>query len=82
MKMRSKKRKPRNEVVLTGLPAGFLDDLPDEDQLAISQMVGKRIQLNGYDEDGRAELEFRDSDGNLHTIWVKRTFVKSTQKSS
>ena len=67
-------------VILTGLPRGFLDDLPAEDQLAISKAVGKRVRLEGYDADGRAELMFRDAEGNLHTIWVRRSFVKSSQK--
>jgi hypothetical protein len=30
-----------------------MDDLPDEDQKAISEIVGKPITFNGYDELGR-----------------------------
>jgi len=44
------------KVILTGLPPGFLDDLPEEDQRAISAVVGKAVKLLGYDQDGRAEL--------------------------
>jgi len=80
MRMRIRKPKPGEMVILTGLPAGFLDDLPTEDQLAISKVVGKRVRLEGYDADGRAELMFRDAEGILHTIWVRQSFVKSPQK--
>ena len=49
-------------VILKALPSGFLDDLPVEDQRAISEIVGKPVMLNEYDADGRAELEFTDSE--------------------
>ena len=50
--------KPGELVVLAEVPSGFLDDLPLEDQQAIVDVVGKPIVLRGYDDDGRAELEF------------------------
>jgi len=53
------------QVVLKALPQGFLDDLPVEDQEAISKVVGKTIALNGYEDDGRAELEFTVLHNNL-----------------
>jgi hypothetical protein len=63
-------------VVLIAVPPGFLDDLPEEDQRAITAMIGKPVQFSGWDEDGRAELEFDDPfhDGT-HTIWVKPEFI-------
>jgi hypothetical protein len=73
---RDKKPKPGDMVVLTEVPPGFLDDLPIEDQQAISEVVGKPIRLNDYDEDGRAELEFTDRDGNGHFIWVSPKFIR------
>ena len=63
------------QVVLKALPAGFLDDLPLEDQEAISKAVGKPITLKGYDADGRAELEFTDSEGVIHFIYVDRKYI-------
>ena len=45
--------------------------------MAISAIVGKRILFVGYDEDGRAELEFTDSEGIGHFIYVSPEFVKS-----
>jgi hypothetical protein len=54
---------------------GFLDDLPVEDQEAISKAVGKPITLNGYEDDGRAELEFMDTEGVIHTIYVDPKFI-------
>jgi hypothetical protein len=62
--------KPRKSVTLTGLPPGFLDNLPQEDQRALLDAVGKQVRLNGYDEHGRAELEFRDKDGAWHFIYL------------
>jgi hypothetical protein len=76
---RDKKPKPGDKVVLIGLPPGFLDDLPMEDQAAISDAVGKVIVLNEYDEDGRAELEFKDRNGNIHFIWVSPDFITAAE---
>lgn len=72
---------PGEMVILIGLPIRFLDDLPSEDQEAISAVLGKPVHLSGYDEDGRAELEFTDSEGNGHTIWVTPNFIKSSEKA-
>jgi hypothetical protein len=64
-----------HQVVLKALPPGFLDDLPVEDQEAISTAVGKPITLNGYEDDGRAELEFTDTEGVIHIIYVDPKFI-------
>ncbi|MGB2642249.1 MAG: hypothetical protein WBG02_08875 [Candidatus Acidiferrum sp.] len=77
MKKKHRKPKPGEMVVLTGLPTGFLSDLSRQDQLAISDMVGKEIRLNRYGEDGRAELEFKDNNGTVHFVYVNPPFVKS-----
>jgi len=53
-----------------------LDDLPAERQQAITEIVGKPIALNRYDEDGRAELEFRDRSGNFHFVYVRPDFIR------
>jgi hypothetical protein len=68
--------KPGQKVFLKTLPPGFIDDLPTEDQQAISAVVGKPIALNGY-EDGRAELEFTDGEGVIHMIYVDPTLIES-----
>jgi len=70
---------PGQKVVLVSLPDGFLDDLPQEDQVAISAMIGVPISLVGYDEDGRAELEFVEAarPGHHHTIWVDAKHVRA-----
>jgi len=70
------KPKPGDRVILTAIPPGLLDDLPSEDQQAITEIVGKPIALNGYDEDGRAELEFRDRSGNFHSVYVRPDFIR------
>jgi len=51
-----------------------LGGLPSEDQTAITEVVGKQVLLVG-DEDGRAELEFTDKHGTIHSIFVNPTFI-------
>ena len=67
-------RKPmcreRKRVKLLGLPPGFVDDLPQEDQWALLAAVGKDVSFNGNDEYGRAELEFKDNRGIWHSIYL------------
>jgi hypothetical protein len=68
---------PGHRVVLRALPEGFIDDLPQEDQRAVSVVIGQRILLNGYDADGRAELEFTDAQGIIHFIYVDPKFLNN-----
>jgi hypothetical protein len=68
--------KPGDKVVLIALPPGMLNDLPTEDQKAITEVVGKPILLTGYDEDGRAELEFQDESADTHFIYVSPEFIR------
>lgn len=70
--------KAGQEVVLKALPQGFTDDLPPEDQNAIWAVIGQPIRLNGYDADGRAELEFRDDQGIIHFIYVDPKFLSTS----
>jgi tetratricopeptide (TPR) repeat protein len=67
--------KPGDMVVLIEVPPGMLDDLPPEDQQAISEVVGKPILLSEYDEAGRAELGFKDNSGTFHYIYVAPEFI-------
>jgi hypothetical protein len=71
-----KEPKPGDTVVLTKLPPGMLNDLPMEDQKAISEVVGKPILLREYDHAGRAELEFKDGKGVIHFIYVTPEFIR------
>ena len=77
MKKPKQKPKPGEKVILKTLPPGFIDDLPEEDQRAISAVVGKPIILKKYQRDGRAELEFTDSDETIHLIYVDPKFIKA-----
>jgi hypothetical protein len=70
------KTNPGESVVLVNLPPGFLDDLPEGDHPAISEVLGKPIRLNNYDEEGRAELEFSDSEGTIHVVYVQPEFIQ------
>jgi hypothetical protein len=66
-------RKPRSKdmVMLREMPTGLLDNLPTGDRRAISEIIGKPVRLNDYDNDGRAELEFIDRHGVIHFIFVR-----------
>jgi hypothetical protein len=78
-----RKPEPGETVVLKTAPPDLLEGLPQEDQNAIVAIVGKSVLLVGYDEDGRAELEFEDPfDGqsdrysHTHTVWVAPRFIE------
>jgi hypothetical protein len=75
-KKRVRKPKPGDEVVLKALPPGFLNDLPGDEQRAISARIGRPIRLMGYDRDGRAELEFMAQDDSIHTLNVDLKFIR------
>jgi hypothetical protein len=62
-------KKIARKVTLLGLPFGFMDNLPQEDQRALLAAVGSQVKFNGYDE-RRAELEFRDDEGSWHFIYL------------
>jgi len=74
-KRRKGKPQPGQKVILKALPPGFLDDLPQEDQRAILTVLGTPMMLNKYERDGRAELEFRDSEDSIHFIYVDPKFL-------
>jgi hypothetical protein len=79
MSPENRKPKPGDSVILTEVPPGMLDDLPIEDQQAISEVVGKPILLNEFDDAGRAELEFKDRNGEIHFIYVSPEFIRKAQ---
>jgi len=66
---------PGDMVTLREIPIGLQDDLPEGDQRAIAEIVGKPLKLNGYDPAGRAELQFLDSEGVLHFIYVSSDII-------
>jgi hypothetical protein len=65
-------------VVVTHLPAGWLDDLPPEDQAAITAILGRRIQFSEYDadHDGYVEVVFVDDRGQTHFMNVRAELVR------
>lgn len=66
----SKHLVPGDLVVLSSVPPGLLEGLEKKDQEAITSIVGKPVLFNEIDEHGRAELQFKDSSGIIHFIWV------------
>jgi hypothetical protein len=63
-------------VVVKGVPPGLLEGLPGDDQTAISEIIGKPVLLVGYDDSGKAELQFTERDGATHSIWVNASFLR------
>ena len=70
------------KVLLRGLPRGFLNDLPKEDQAAILAVVGKPVSFVDWDDVGRAELEFTDTASVVHYIYVDRRFIQQVRDVS
>jgi hypothetical protein len=69
--------KPGDSVVLTAMPQAFLADLPSEDQDALTAVVGTPVTFLGYDDAGRAELEFKDRHGVIHFIYVTPNLIRA-----
>ena len=65
-----------DKVVLIAVPPGMVDGLPTEDQQAITQLAGKPILITGYDESGRAELEFHIGSADFRLICVSPEFIR------
>jgi hypothetical protein len=71
-----KKLKPGSLVILQSASSSLLRGLPEEDQAAIQAIVGQPVTLAGYSW-GQAELEFTDSQGDGHTIWVETDLIRA-----
>jgi hypothetical protein len=69
------KLKPGSLVILQSAPSSLLHGLPEEDQAAIQAIVGHPVIFAGYSW-GQAELEFTDSHGDGHTIWVETDLIR------
>ncbi|MGC1998327.1 MAG: hypothetical protein WA658_00630, partial [Candidatus Acidiferrales bacterium] len=70
------KLKPGRLVFLKGLPPGFVDGFPAEEQRAIAARIGRPILFIKYDRDGRSELEFMDKDDGIHMLHVEPTYIR------
>lgn len=60
-------------------PAALLSGLPEEDQSAIRDIVGKPVLLDEYDEDGRAVLKFTDAAQVIHFIFVNPDLIRELE---
>jgi hypothetical protein len=67
---------PGDPVLLLSVPPTLIAGLPEEDQQAIRSVVGKTVTFAGITY-GQAEVEFRDSQGEEHTIWVDTNRIRS-----
>jgi hypothetical protein len=66
---------PGDLVIILSVPPELLSGLPEEDQIAIRSVIGKPVTFAGMSF-GQAEVEFRDSDGDEHTIWIDADQIK------
>ena len=69
---------PGDRVVLTMAPASLLRGLPENDQEAVRSIVGQPVTFAGFSF-GQAELEFKDADGDAHTIWVEAALIEKAR---
>lgn len=56
-------------MILKGVPDGFLDDLPANDQQAIRAAIGQTVRIVQSGSE-LTEIEFDDGAGATHSIWV------------
>jgi hypothetical protein len=70
---------PGDMVILLEAVPGLLEGLPNADQKAIAEVVGKPILFVGYDAMGRAELEFTDGHGEIHSIYVSPETIRAAE---
>ena len=78
MATREKKPGAGEIVVLEAVPSSLLNGLPKSDRAAISEIVGTPVFLAGYDDRGRAELEFIDRKDHNHSIGVDPRLLRET----
>jgi hypothetical protein len=64
------------KAILVYAPQALLAGLSDYDKETIRSLVGLPITFNGFDADGRAEIEFQDAEGWDHTLWVEADAVR------
>ena len=66
---------PGDLVIILSVPPTLLSGLPEEDQTAIRSVIGKPVKFAGMSY-GQAEIEFRDDQGDEHTIWIDADQIK------
>jgi hypothetical protein len=67
-----------DHVKLLRVSDGLLDGLPKIDQKAILEQINKKLVVESLDEHNYVELEFKGSDGHIHSIWVDPKDVEKT----
>jgi hypothetical protein len=65
-------------ILISGIPE-LISGLPMEDRNAIVDAAKSPILLVGYDDDGRAELNFRDTSGAEHFIYVQPSQIRAME---
>jgi hypothetical protein len=65
-----------DSVKIIEIPVHIPYGLPQEDQLAIQEQIGKTLTVIAFNQNGEAELEFTDGSGCFHTIWLSPCFLE------
>jgi hypothetical protein len=70
---------PGGSVFIRETPPGLFSGLSEDDQRAVFAILNEPIRLNAYDDEGRAELEFTDSQGMIHFLYVSQDLIKTIE---
>jgi len=65
-----------DKVRIISIPPELPQGLPEEDQEAINAQKGKILVVQEVNENSYAELEFTDTSGQIHTIWLKFRYLE------
>ena len=69
-------------VRMPSAPDELLSGLPEDDQLAIRDIIGKELRVKGFDKNGHVELWFIDKKETYHYIWVRPSELEVVSKKS
>jgi len=58
-------------LIISRVSEDLLRGLPVEDQKSIRDQVGHSVSVQGFDDHGNVEVEFKDSADMIHTIWIE-----------
>lgn len=57
-------------VTVESIPESLVRGLPQSDQRAINDCLGRSFKISGFNDQGEAEIEFTEAEDEFHTIWI------------
>ena len=75
------KPKVGDKVILKGLPDKISHKSSKVGKERHLEKIGRPHMLTAYEPDGRAELEFSDSNGVIHYIYVNSSFISAIPRT-